>query len=103
MTSLDYIFITFENAPGDEDTVRHGLDLLFPLHEVFKNVTTGIYLAVVNISQFIIHNKTDVLLYMKIARPPGGVTRLVSPVRGSKLGWSLPQFGIQGAADDPSV
>ncbi len=41
MTSLDYIFITFENAPVDEDTVRHGLDLLFPLHEVFKNVTTG--------------------------------------------------------------
>ncbi len=42
MTSLDYIFITFENAPVDEDTVRHGLDLLVPLHEVFKNVTTEI-------------------------------------------------------------
>ncbi len=30
----------FENAPLDEDTVRHGLDLLFLLHEEFKNVTT---------------------------------------------------------------
>ncbi len=36
----DYVFIRFENAPLDVDTVRHGLDLLFLPHEVFKNVTT---------------------------------------------------------------
>ncbi len=40
LSSQDYVIITFENEPLDEDTVRHGLDLLFLLNEVFKNITT---------------------------------------------------------------
>ena len=42
MTSQEYVFIMFENAPLDEDTVRQGLDILFLLHEEFKNVTTDV-------------------------------------------------------------
>ena len=36
--------IMFENVPLDEDTIRHGLDLLFLLHEEFNYVTKGYFL-----------------------------------------------------------
>ena len=42
MTSQEYVFIMFENAPLDKDTDKQGLDILFLLHEEFKNVTTEV-------------------------------------------------------------